>query len=519
MAVRIVSRGLIGRAMASAAMAVVLLAAVAGRDTFEPPSRQATAASPSPTAAPAGSPIGTGPIASALSPVSADPGYADQIVALGLDEATAAFMARTLSTLEVWTRTPSRSITPSPTERRATRPITWSRAHRRSPGDPPTIVYEVVGDELRYQLRYAVDPADLPEDLRHRCSRACRSWPGRRQHDDPCRAPAGPGPADSHAGRLRGRDTEHRRGRGRRGHLAGPGDRHRIPGPSAERPRAGPRPPSHGRPSRPARRSGRPSRRTTSSHLRSTGSRPSASAPRTRRALLTQQQYREDPSEQQKVLDDLTEVENDIRASAAVMFTSMLTDTGSSLIKAAPWLGFIVGPANNYIKETNLGLIESRVRAAEQLVVPCQHSVRMAGGADHLAIDAVVCDSQALHGHRGSDHGPLHAEQRQSLGRRHLHVQRGPRGLQRRRAGHLQGEADRRRRLHRREGTWPVRPLAAPSPSRAREVRPDPRHLRLGPARISPTSLVHGGRRPVASGHRRRRCDATARSADRCARR
>ena len=75
----------------------------------------------------------------------------------------------------------------------------------------------------------------------------------------------------------------------------------------------------------------------------------------------------------------MTAAENDIRASTALMFTSMLTDTGSSLIKAAPLLGFIVGPANGYIKETNLGLIKEYLRVAEQRVVPCHSSYAISG--------------------------------------------------------------------------------------------------------------------------------------------
>ena len=74
------------------------------------------------------------------------------------------------------------------------------------------------------------------------------------------------------------------------------------------------------------------------------------------------------------------------------MFTTMLATTGSSLVKAAPWLGFITSPASNYVKTTNRDLIMDRVRAAEDLVVPCERSVRMVGGAGDLKVDAVVCD-------------------------------------------------------------------------------------------------------------------------------
>ncbi len=41
------------------------------------------------------------------------------------------------------------------------------------------------------------------------------------------------------------------------------------------------------------------------------------------------------------------------------MFTTMLRSTGSSLVKAAPWLGFITTPASNYVKDHEpIGLID-----------------------------------------------------------------------------------------------------------------------------------------------------------------
>jgi hypothetical protein len=94
---------------------------------------------------------------------------------------------------------------------------------------------------------------------------------------------------------------------------------------------------------------------------------------------LTRKAYAEDQAEQQRVVDAVDQAEKDIRASAMVMFGSMLTDTGSSLLKSAPWLGFIVGPANGYVKETNLGLIKEYLRVAEQRVVPCHSSYTVSG--------------------------------------------------------------------------------------------------------------------------------------------
>jgi hypothetical protein len=393
MAVRLVPRGLVGRAMTSAALAIILLAS--GLQAAAPSSPRvdgSTAATPIPTAAPAISAIGTGPIASGTTPLPADPEYADQIVALGLDEATAAFMARTLSTVEAVDAHTFVVHHAFPNGATGDETYHLVQGFQMSPGDPPTIVSEVVGDELRYQLRYAVDPAELPGDLR---AQVLEGLPvlaeGAANTTTPAvrllgLAPVAPMRAVFAAeapGTLevvvdgvisQGQET----------YIDSWADRADSKGwtktaKSWEAFKAGKK----------VWEAVEANELITSALDRLKALRECAEKPTN---PLTQQQYGENPSEQQKVLDDLTEAENDIRASAMVMFTSMLTDTGSSLIKAAPWLGFIVGPANNYIKETNVGLINERVRAAEQRVVPCQRSVLMVGGANYLKINAVVCD-------------------------------------------------------------------------------------------------------------------------------
>ncbi len=132
MAVRPVPRGMIGRAMTSAALAIVLLAS--GLQAAAPPSPPADRVDrrciATPTAAPGSSATGDGPMVSAMTPVSADPEYADQIVALGLDEATAAFMARTLSTVDVMDAHTFVVHHAFPNGAQAMRPITWSRVPR-----------------------------------------------------------------------------------------------------------------------------------------------------------------------------------------------------------------------------------------------------------------------------------------------------------------------------------------------------------------------------------------------------
>jgi hypothetical protein len=260
------------------------------------------------------------------------------------------------------------------------------------PDDPPTIVYEVVGDELRYQLRYAVDSAGLPEDLRDQVLTGLPilAEAGSSMTTGTVRllglAPVGPvrgvfaadtpatvdvvvdGVISQGKSTAVGKFVEFGKQRGF-------------------------------------------TKSASSYKAIKTGMKVweavqtndlIASALDKLKALrecaenptnpVTQKQYDEDPQQQQKVLEELTAVEDEIRESTVAMFTTMLVSTGSSLVKGAPWLGFITTPASNYVKTTLRSVMEERVRAAERLVVPCQRSVRMTGGADDLKVNAVVCD-------------------------------------------------------------------------------------------------------------------------------
>lgn len=86
---------------------------------------------------------------------------------------------------------------------------------------------------------------------------------------------------------------------------------------------------------------------------------------------LTKDQYSKDPSARKKVTDQLADLKQEIKGDAAVLFLQMFVDTGSSLVKAAPWLGFITSPATGYVKETLGNAITERVREAEALVPKC----------------------------------------------------------------------------------------------------------------------------------------------------
>ena len=118
------------------------------------------------SASPAASEVATGPIFSVTTPVPADPGYAAQVVAVGLDEVTAEFMAQTLSTVEVIDAHNYEVHHAFPNGASGDLTYHLAQAADIGPADPPEFSGEVVGDEYRYTLRYAIDVTDLPSDLR-----------------------------------------------------------------------------------------------------------------------------------------------------------------------------------------------------------------------------------------------------------------------------------------------------------------------------------------------------------------
>lgn len=62
---------------------------------------------------------------------------------------------------------------------------------------------------------------------------------------------------------------------------------------------------------------------------------------------LTQKQYKDDPAARQRILDDVSNVETEIKANTLVEFIGSFNSTASDITKQA-WLGFIVGPLTNW---------------------------------------------------------------------------------------------------------------------------------------------------------------------------
>ncbi|MCD6639288.1 MAG: hypothetical protein LT071_05180, partial [Nocardioides sp.] len=110
---------------------------------------------------------------------------------------------------------------------------------------------------------------------------------------------------------------------------------------------------------------------------------------------LTKDQYSKDPGAKKKVTDQLADLKQEIQGDAAVLFLQMFVDTGSGLVKAAPWLGFITSPATGYIKETLANSITERVREAEALVPKCNKQSYAISGSIPSAPSGITLKGKA----------------------------------------------------------------------------------------------------------------------------
>lgn len=82
-------------------------------------------------------------------------------------------------------------------------------------------------------------------------------------------------------------------------------------------------------------------------------------------------EYERNPARQQENLDAIEKVRLEIKADAAVGFIGVIGDTAGGLAAEVPWLGFITGPASNYIRGTMQELIDSRIAVLEAQLPKC----------------------------------------------------------------------------------------------------------------------------------------------------
>ena len=107
---------------------------------------------------------------------------------------------------------------------------------------------------------------------------------------------------------------------------------------------------------------------------------------------LTEQAYQEDPGAQQQVVDELDDAISDTEADAVVTVIMTLAGPGASLVKGAPGLGFIVGAAKDWSKQTLKSVLDDRVKQADNQVVPCRLNFSVSGAAPTVSLSGTICD-------------------------------------------------------------------------------------------------------------------------------
>lgn len=381
---------------AAAAVAIAGCAQIAGTPTTTDTPQQAGTSQPdsdsdatdptnndpnAPTADPA--PTG-GPMRSITDPVK---GGADLTAAVGdFGGPLAVVMAESTSTLDVVDGHTITIRTELPVGAEMTTTIHLFANATQSPGDPPVITGDMDDTTLSYTMTYALDPATLPADL---LAQIDNGLP-----DDP---PDGIAPG------LRARGTgavTRDRGQGKAIGAAIDGEISQIkefavdkgleaaaehsggaavPGSAAwEIYKAGKKVWDAGQ-----LKGIMDDAMKELDRLKRCAANPSSE--------VTKKHYQDNPGEQKSLIDEIEDTRSSIRGSMAAIFAGMLEDAASGLVKAAPWLGFIISPAVSYVKETNLELIKNALHDIRSKVPGChRYSVKTASGK--LSVTGVIED-------------------------------------------------------------------------------------------------------------------------------
>jgi hypothetical protein len=92
---------------------------------------------------------------------------------------------------------------------------------------------------------------------------------------------------------------------------------------------------------------------------------------------ITQNGYRDDPTQKQRILDAIESARTEIKQNTAVSFIGQLNKTGSGLVANAKWLGYIVGPATAWAADSLKAYNQKLVDDVKKGVTPCIHSYKL----------------------------------------------------------------------------------------------------------------------------------------------
>ena len=337
----------------------------------------------------AGTPV-SGPARSITDPQREDSAFGAVVTSTGLDGGTAAFMMLAGSTLKVvdgHTFVAQQAFPNGATAKAAYHLYTGSEM---APGQPPVVTTTRSSNEFRFSLTYAVAAADLPAELLLQVLDGLPGSVPAQPDRDSALAAIGVAPAWAGAGPAApmdgGPSTVGVLVDGVISQAVESGIDKAVDTTNIDKTQAGT--------SWEAFKSGKKvwdaleaNGEVADALTRIKAARDCAQDPTN---PLTRKDYAEHPGAKGEVLKQLDGMSDEVTGDAAVLFVEMFTDSAAGLVKSAPWLGFITGPATNFVKANLSPVIEGRAQAAEQLVPKCRKvSYRVTGGG-RLTVNATI---------------------------------------------------------------------------------------------------------------------------------
>lgn len=109
---------------------------------------------------------------------------------------------------------------------------------------------------------------------------------------------------------------------------------------------------------------------------------------------LTRKAYKENPGDQQRLLDEIAGVRSELQGNTAAGVIGTINSAASGLIQGAPgWLGYVIGPGTSWALENFKQVAQDRMNEIRKGVVPCQYDLKIDGtaGTPPAHVTALKC--------------------------------------------------------------------------------------------------------------------------------
>ena len=109
---------------------------------------------------------------------------------------------------------------------------------------------------------------------------------------------------------------------------------------------------------------------------------------------LTKKEYKNNPSERDRVLKEIEGVRAELRGNTAAMFIGTVNKEGAGLIKSAKWLGYVIGPGTAWALQNFRDVAQDRMNEIRKGVVPCTRDYKIEKASpDGYALKGTKCES------------------------------------------------------------------------------------------------------------------------------